>query len=79
MGKDIIAVFYREPDRCHHAVAGCGAVAGFHIDMSAPEAFWTMIGIAISCDSRATVRTGKIFNVALESFAHWFAPVPVAC
>ena len=78
MGKDIIAVFYREPDRFHHAVAGCGAVAGININMSAPEAFWTVIGIAVSCDGSTAMYTDKIFNVALKSFAHRLAPVRVA-
>ena len=75
MGKDIIAVFYREPNWFHHAATGGSAVAGMDIDVSAPETFWTVVGITISCDGSATVCTGEIFNVALESFVHSSARV----
>ena len=71
-------MFYSESDRFHHAETGCSAVPRIDINMSAPEAFWTMIGVPISFHGCATVRTGKIFNVALESFAHGLAPVRVA-
>ena len=68
-------MFYREPNRFHHTATGCRAITGMNIDMSAPEAFWAMIGIAISFHGGATVCTGEIFNVALESFAHSSARV----
>ena len=68
-------MFYGEPDGFHQAVTGCGAIAGVHIDMSAPEAFGTVVGVAVSFDSDATVCADEIFNVALESFVHLLVPV----
>ena len=70
-------MFYGEPDGFHQAVTGCGAIAGVHIDMSAPEAFGTVVGVAVSFDSDATVRADEIFNVALESFVHGDTPEPI--
>ena len=70
MGKDVVAVFYGEPDRFHRTVTGCRAVSGVDIDVSAPEASWAVVGVAIAFDSGAAVRAGEIFNVALESFIH---------
>ena len=43
--------------------------------MSAPEAFWTVIGIAVSLDRNSTLRARKIFNMSLKSFAHALVPV----
>ena len=77
MGKNIVAVIYGEPDGFHHTVTRGSAVSGVHIDVLTPEAFWTVVGIAVSCDSSTTVSTGKIFNVASKSFAHWDAPAPI--
>ena len=74
MGKNVVAVFYGEPDGFHQAATGCGAIAGVNIDVLTPEAFGTVIGVAVSFDGGATVRAGEIFNVALESFVHWDAP-----
>lgn len=68
MGKDIIAVFYRKAYRLHQAVTGRRSVAGIHVNVLAPEAFWTVIGVAVSLDGGTTLRAGKIFNVALEFF-----------
>lgn len=63
-------MFYREPNRFHHTATGGSAVAGIDIDMSAPETFWAMIGITVSCDGGTTISADEIFDVALESFAH---------
>lgn len=71
-------MFYRESNRLHHTETGCSAVAGMNIDVSAPEAFWAVVGIAVSCDGGTTMSADEIFNVASKSFAHWFAPVSVA-
>ena len=67
-------MFYGEPDRFHHAVTGCRTVAGVDIDVSAPEAFWTVVGVAVSCDRDATISAGEIFNVASKSLAHRLVP-----
>lgn len=71
-------MFYREPDRFHHAATGCSTVSGIDIDVSAPEAFWAVVGITVSCDGSTTISTDEIFDVALESFAHRLAPIRVA-
>ena len=68
MGENIIAVFQGESDWLHQAATGCRSVAGIHIDVSAPEALWTVIGVAVSLDGNTTVHAGEIFNVALEFF-----------
>lgn len=74
MRQNIIAVFYSKPDWFHHTLTKCSSVAGVDIDVSAPEAFRTVIGITVSYDLSATMCAGKIFNVALESFLHSLAP-----
>ena len=74
MGEDVVAVFYGKSDRLHQATTGCRTIARVHIDVSAPEAFRAMVGVAVSFDSGATVRAGEIFNVALESFVHRLVP-----
>lgn len=71
-------MFYSEPNRFHHAATGCSTVPRIDINMSAPEAFWTMIGVPISFHSSAAVCTGEIFNVALESFTHRLLPILVS-
>ena len=68
-------MLYGKPYRFHHALTERGSVAGIDINMSAPETFWTVIGVAISRDGGTTMYAGEIFNVALESFVHWLAPV----
>ena len=64
-------MFYRKAYRFHQAETGRGSVAGVHVNMPAPEALWAVIGIAVPLDSGTTLRTGEIFNVALEFFLHW--------
>ena len=49
-------------------MTGRRSVAGIHVNMSAPEAFWTVIGVAVPLDGGTTLRTDEIFNVALEFF-----------
>ena len=73
MGQDIITVLYGKPDRFHQALTGRGSVAGVDINMSAPEAFRTVVGVAVSVDGGTTMRASKVFNVALEFFIHWLA------
>ena len=51
MRQDIIAVFYGKAYRFHQTVTGCGSVAWVDINVSAPETFWTVIGVAVSVDS----------------------------
>ena len=63
-------MFYRKAYRFHQAVTGRGSVAGIHVNVLAPEAFWTVIGIAVPLDGGATLCAGEIFNVALEFFLH---------
>ena len=75
MRKNIIAVFYSKAYRFHHALTERGSVAGVDIDVSAPEAFWTVIGVTVSVDGDTALRTGEIFDVALEFFVHWLALV----
>ena len=77
MGKDIIAVLYGEPDGLHQSETRRSPVTRIHIDVSAPEAFWAVVGVAVSFDSCATMCTGEIFNVALKSFGHCGSPEPV--
>ena len=64
-------MFHSEPDRFHQTSTGGGSVAGVYIDVSAPEAFWTVVGVAVSFDGNTTMGAGKVFNVALEFFVHW--------
>ena len=61
-------MLYSKVYRFHQAVTGRRPVAGIHVNVPAPEAFWTVIGVAVPLDSGTTLRAGKIFNVALEFF-----------
>lgn len=79
MGKDISAVFYGKRYRCHHALTERGPVTGIDINVSAPKAFWTVIGITVSLNSSTTLRAGEIFNVALEFFLHWSILIFFTC
>ena len=72
-------MLYGKPYRFHHALTERGSVAGVDIDVLAPEAFWTVIGVAISLDSSTTLFAGEIFNVALEFFVHWLALTFLPC
>ena len=67
-------MFYSKVYRFHQAVTGRRAVAGIHVNVLAPEAFWTVIGIAVPLDGGATLCAGEIFNVALEFLVHWLIP-----
>jgi len=64
-------VFYRKAYRFHQAATERGSVAGIHVNMPTPETFRTVIGVAVPLNSSTTLRTGEIFNVALEFFLHW--------
>ena len=74
MRKDIIAVLYGKPYRFHHTLTERRSVTGVDINMSAPEAFWTVIGVTISVNSNPTMYAGEIFDVTLEFFVHRLAP-----
>ena len=67
-------MFYRKVYRLHQAVTGRRSVAGIHVNVSAPEAFRTVIGVAVTLNSSTTLRADEIFNVALEFFVHWLVP-----
>ena len=71
-------MFYGEPYRFHHALTERGPVAGVDINVSAPEAFRAVIGVAVPVDSGTTMCAGKILNVALEFFVHRLALVTVS-
>ena len=61
-------MLYGKPYRFHQASTGRGPVAGIHVNVLAPETFWTVVGVAISFDGNTTVHAGEVFNVALEFF-----------
>ena len=63
-------MLYSKRYRYHHALTGGGSVAGVDVNVSAPEAFWAVIGVAITFNSGAAVGAGEIFNVALKFFVH---------
>lgn len=70
MGENIITVFYRKAYWLHQAETGRGSVAGVHVNVSAPETLWAVIGITVPLDRGTTLHADKIFNVALEFFVH---------
>ena len=61
-------MFYRKVYRFHQTVTGRRSVAGVHVNVSAPEAFRAVIGVAVPPNGGTTLRAGEIFNVALEFF-----------
>lgn len=71
MRQDIVAVLYGKAYRFHQTVTGCGPVARVDINVPTPEAFWTVIGVAVPLDDSPALGTGEIFNMALEFFVHW--------
>jgi len=72
-------VFYRKVYRFHQAVTGRGSVPGIHVNVLAPEAFWTVIGIAVPLDGGATVSADEIFDVTLKLFVHWLTSTFFSC
>ena len=70
MRQDIIAVLYGEFYRFHQPPTGRGSVTGIHVNVLAPETFWTVIGVAVSFNSRPTMFADEIFNAALKFFVH---------
>ena len=74
MGQDILAVLYGKRHRFHHTFTERGSVAGVDINVSAPETFWAVIGVAVALDGDTTMCAGEIFNVALEFFVHSLVP-----
>ena len=65
--------------RFHHASTERGSVAGVDINVSAPETFRTVIGVAVSFDGGATLGAGEIFNVPLKFFVHWSVLIFLPC
>lgn len=61
-------MFYSKVYRLHQAVTGRRTVARVHVNVLTPEAFRTVIGVAITLDDGTTPRAGEIFNMALEFF-----------
>ena len=72
-------MLYGKPYRFHHALTGRGSVAGVNINVSAPETFWAVIGVAISLDRSTTMGADEIFNMALEFFVHWSVLIFLPC
>lgn len=64
-------MLYSKRYRFHHTLTERGSVAGVDINVSAPETFWAVIGVAVSVDSNTALCAGEIFNVALKFFVHW--------
>jgi len=58
-------------DRLHHAAALGGSVARLDIDMLAPEALRTMIGVAIASDSRAAMFALEILYSAEKTHVRY--------
>lgn len=61
-------MFYSKAYRFHQTETGCGSVPGIHVNVLTPEAFWTVIGVAVPLDGGTTLCAGEILNVALEFF-----------
>ena len=73
MCQNIIAVLYRKSYRFHHALTERRSVAGIDINVSAPETFWTVIGVTVPFDRNTAMCAGEIFNMALELLVHGLA------
>lgn len=72
-------MLYSKRYRFHQPTTGRGPVAGIHVNMLAPETFWTVVGVAVSFDGGATLGAGEIFNVALKFFVHWSVLIFLPC
>ena len=65
-----MTAFDGKSHRLHRAAAARRAIAWVYIDVLAPEAFGTVIGVAIALRGEATVDAGKVFETPLELPAH---------
>lgn len=77
--NDLICIsgaFYA--DRFHHSPTCFSAITGMHVDMLAPQAFRTMIGIAIADDFRLAVFTFEILLFSLKSLTEHYLIVTEA-
>lgn len=68
MKNDIFSLLEFYPDWFHQPLAYCLAVTGIYIDMLAPKAFRTVVGIAASMYKGTAIFTNEIFFGALEFF-----------
>ena len=63
-------MLYGKPYRFHQPTTRRGSVTGVHVNVLAPETFWTVIGVTVSLDGDTAMCAGEIFNVALKFFVH---------
>ena len=77
MVQDVSASFLRYGDRFHHPAACFTPVAGVDIDVPTPQAFGTVVGVAVSFNKRAAIAAGEIFDAALELFVPGRRDLPV--
>ena len=54
----------------HEPLATILPVSRIDVDRFGPQAFWTMIGIAVPFDMMVTILTNKVFNFSLKFSAH---------
>lgn len=66
----VLCASHQYTHRLHRAVAPFRAVARIHVDMLAPEAFWTVISVAVSLHRSTAVLASEGFDSALEPFGH---------
>ena len=57
-------------NRLHKSAAGSGPIARVNVDVAAPQASRTVVGIAIAFDVSPAVPTREIFDVTFENFRH---------
>ena len=57
-------------DGFHEPLAHSRTVTGVYIDMLAPQALWTMVGVAIAHDGGTAVSAGKVFGISYKSGRH---------
>ena len=67
-------MFYSKVYRFHQTVTGRRAVAGVHVNVLTPKAFWAVIGVAVSLDGSPAMRADEIFNVSLKFLVHRLIP-----
>lgn len=70
MVNDLLLSAHCQPERFHHAPASGGPIARMNIDMPAPQADRTMIGVAIAKHLDVAVAAGEVFDGASEALGH---------
>ena len=73
MHQDVFTFFHCKSNWFHQSLTTFSTISWVYIYMLTPEAFRTVIGVAIPFYKHTAIPAGKIFNVPLESLVHYYS------